>query len=178
MKLYLCGPMTGLPDYNYAAFDTAAFRLRARGFDVINPAEEFGGNQNLAREIYMRRSFENVLKADGVALLPDWDTSPGARLESAMAVELCIPIKSTGEWMASARPVQVPTPEEINASRQFFKKLMFLGSCILTVIGIALALLVVFGLGGCAGSERGTETADERAEREAGKRLQRTFNGL
>ena len=39
MKTYISGPMTGLPDLNFPAFHEAAAYLRAKGFDVINPAE-------------------------------------------------------------------------------------------------------------------------------------------
>jgi hypothetical protein len=38
-KIYLSGPMTGLPDLNFPAFHAEAARLRALGYDVINPAE-------------------------------------------------------------------------------------------------------------------------------------------
>lgn len=37
--IYLCGPMTGLPEYNYPAFHAAAAELRAQGWRVVNPAE-------------------------------------------------------------------------------------------------------------------------------------------
>jgi hypothetical protein len=38
-KIYLSGPMTGLPDLNFPAFNAAASALRAKGLNVINPAE-------------------------------------------------------------------------------------------------------------------------------------------
>lgn len=39
MKLYIAGPMTGLPDLDFPAFHEAAAKLRAQGHEVINPAE-------------------------------------------------------------------------------------------------------------------------------------------
>lgn len=33
--IYLCGPMTGLPEYNYPAFHAAAAELRAQGWHVV-----------------------------------------------------------------------------------------------------------------------------------------------
>lgn len=38
-RVYLAGPMTGIADYNFPAFNAAAARLRAEGFDVVNPAD-------------------------------------------------------------------------------------------------------------------------------------------
>lgn len=38
-RVYLAGPMTGIADYNFPAFNAAAARLRAVGFDVVNPAD-------------------------------------------------------------------------------------------------------------------------------------------
>ena len=35
-RIYIAGPMTGLPDFNYPAFNAAAARMRALGFEVEN----------------------------------------------------------------------------------------------------------------------------------------------
>jgi hypothetical protein len=35
--LYIAGPMTGIPDSNYPAFNQAEIELRAAGYDVLNP---------------------------------------------------------------------------------------------------------------------------------------------
>ena len=39
LKIYCAGPMTGLPELNFPAFHAEAARLRAFGYEVINPAE-------------------------------------------------------------------------------------------------------------------------------------------
>jgi hypothetical protein len=38
-RLYLAGPMTGIEDFNYPAFNAMAERLRAAGYEVKNPAD-------------------------------------------------------------------------------------------------------------------------------------------
>jgi hypothetical protein len=38
-RAYIAGPMTGLPEFNFPAFHAAAASLRARGFEVENPAQ-------------------------------------------------------------------------------------------------------------------------------------------
>jgi WhiB family redox-sensing transcriptional regulator len=46
MILCVAGPMTGLPEFNYPAFNAAARMLTGFGYDVLNPvdAEEFFPN--------------------------------------------------------------------------------------------------------------------------------------
>lgn len=39
MRIYLSGPMRGIPDLNYPAFDAAAERISSLGHEVINPAQ-------------------------------------------------------------------------------------------------------------------------------------------
>lgn len=99
MKVYLSGPMTGLPDYNYPAFNAAAAKLRALGFDVDNPAEHHGGAQDLDRAVYMRSDIESLLKVHAVALLPGWGNSKGATLEVNIARELGLRIFDVADAM-------------------------------------------------------------------------------
>ena len=91
-NLYLAGPMTGIEDHNYPAFDAAARDLRAQGFDVINPTEGFDGDQTLGREVYLRRAIENLLVAEAIVVLPDWTRSSGAIFELGVARALDLPM--------------------------------------------------------------------------------------
>jgi len=99
--LYIAGPMTGLPDFNYPAFFDAARRLRAAGYDVENPAENKpeGTASWLA---YMQMSLVQISRVDGLALLPGWLDSKGARIEARLADELGLRLWGVGEWVKAA----------------------------------------------------------------------------
>lgn len=100
MSLYLCGPITGLPDYNYPAFHAAAAELRAAGWSVVNPAENPEPCPNPTWDDWMRISLEQVRAASLLALLPGWERSKGARLEVKTARECGIPVFSLKDVLA------------------------------------------------------------------------------
>jgi uncharacterized protein DUF4406 len=105
MKLYLAGPMRGIPFFNFPAFAAAAAFLRERGNFVFSPAERdtarHGGYDitnpdgcelRAAREHgfdireAMFEDMEFICKhAEGIALLPGWENSLGAQAEVAVA---------------------------------------------------------------------------------------------
>lgn len=91
-RLYISGPMTGLPDWNYPAFHTAAAFWRARGVDCVSPAEIFAGRIDLDYATYIRRDIEVLLTCSGIALLPGWERSRGARIEREIAEVLGLDI--------------------------------------------------------------------------------------
>jgi len=76
--LYVAGPMTGKPNFNYPLFNRVAEEWRAKGYIVNNPAENFGGLQLLSRIDYMRRDLLQLLDSDFVVLLNGWEASEGA----------------------------------------------------------------------------------------------------
>lgn len=102
MKLYIAGPMTGLPEFNYPAFNAAEKALTLAGFEVLNPTlGEAAPPVGDARpwDWYMRRGLGQVLEADGVAVLKGWSNSKGANLETHVARELGMPVGTLFEWL-------------------------------------------------------------------------------
>ena len=87
MRVYLAGPMTGLPELNHPAFHTAATLLRARGIDVVNPAE-LVAQQGTAWTDCMRRDIPELCTCEAIVLLPGWQKSRGAKLERTIAAGL------------------------------------------------------------------------------------------
>ena len=99
--LYVAGPMTGLPDFNYPAFRKAAQQLRAAGYGVRNPTEvAVPKGFTPSWEWYMRRTLKMMLDADGIAVLPGWRKSRGASIEVDTGDRIGIPSATVSVWLA------------------------------------------------------------------------------
>lgn len=109
MKIYLAGPMRGIPEFNFPAFHEAAAALRELGHTVFSPAEKdnerhgtdiskgnaIGCEKQATAEhgFSLREALALDLdficrEADAIALLPGWQNSKGATAEHATAVAL------------------------------------------------------------------------------------------
>lgn len=89
-RIYLAGPMTGLPELNFPAFHAEAARLRKLGYDVVNPAE-INLDTGAKWEDCMRLDIRELITCGGLALLPGWHNSRGAALERKIADGLGMP---------------------------------------------------------------------------------------
>lgn len=93
MKIYLAGPMAGMPEDNYPEFNKAAAWLRSKGHMVFNPAEleqtsyDIKNNDQL-RKIMAKEFAFICLESECIALLPGWENSKGAFAEWALAVRV------------------------------------------------------------------------------------------
>lgn len=103
-RVYLAGPMSGYPRWNYDAFEAATAKLRSLGLDVTSPHEidlGLGFDPDTDPETFtqadwhkaMRRDIAEVLKVDGVVVLPGWEDSAGAQVEVTVARALGIPVE-------------------------------------------------------------------------------------
>lgn len=114
MRVYLAGPMTGLPRYGFDAFEAAAADVRALGatvwspherdlelgFDPERPIEEQGFDLRAALEA----DVQEVTRADVVALLPGWEASLGSMIELVTADAAGIPALPLDELLQLLAP--------------------------------------------------------------------------
>lgn len=104
MRVYIAGPMTGLPEHNFPAFNQAAAALRAKGYDAVSPVEvnQESEGQPGVWHLCMRRDIAALMSCDGVALLPGWIESPGASLERYVASAVSIPCHELAHYLSTA----------------------------------------------------------------------------
>jgi hypothetical protein len=99
IKFYLSGPMRGLPEHNYPQFHEVEEALakwltedeyqgtvqEVGGFEILNPARNFDGDQTRTTSEYMNADLGMVLGSDVLVLLPGWEKSEGADRETKLA---------------------------------------------------------------------------------------------
>lgn len=89
MRIYISGPMTGIPKHNYPKFNRFATELREQGYDVVNPAELDDVAEDPAEwHHYLRRDIVELVGCDSIFMLDGWENSKGAKLEHHLAIEL------------------------------------------------------------------------------------------
>lgn len=107
-KVYLAGPMSNIPQFNFPAFMEADKKLTAEGWEVFNPAkadiERYGtdfsescptGSHDEANVAAgtpvtyrdcLRVDLNYILDhANAIALLPGWEQSKGVKAELALS---------------------------------------------------------------------------------------------
>lgn len=129
-RLYLAGPMRGIPQFNFPAFDSAAVYLRSIGHEVFSPAEndrtrhgdDFGkdnatGDEHTAAgtgfnlRVALGEDLAWICKhAEGIALLPGWEASKGANAEKKTAEALGLTIIYLHNGAAGWYTLDGPTP--------------------------------------------------------------------
>ncbi len=92
MRIYISGPMRGIEEYNFPAFEDVYWRLKTLDHQVHNPADN-----DIWDEVNpiaaMNFDLSLVLNwAEAVYVLPGWEESNGARAEVFTALWRGIPI--------------------------------------------------------------------------------------
>lgn len=122
MTIYVAGPMTGIPQFNFPAFDTASGDLRQMGYKVVSPAEMdneetramamaspdgapgSGSSSGETWGDFLARDVKLVAdQVDAIAVLPGWDKSRGARLETFVAFLCGKPVVHYGSLRSVSR---------------------------------------------------------------------------
>lgn len=110
MIVYVAGPMTGIADFNFPAFDSAARVLESQGYTVLNPAQMdrdvgFDPSAGHASAEFLRdalrRDLAAICGADAIAMLPGWEHSGGAKIEWMLAAHLGLEIIYLSEWLGA-----------------------------------------------------------------------------
>lgn len=130
MRLYVAGPMRGIPEFNFPAFDDAARQLRALGHEVFSPAEydrmtgfdpaDMTGQEPVDIDAMLAKDLDWICQmAEAVVVLPGWDKSSGVNAEIATAQALAKPVwtldavlrgdAGTGDAILDYLAVRVPT---------------------------------------------------------------------
>lgn len=113
-RIYISGPVTGIEDGNLSAFESVQKELEAAGYltdkphDLVDREDSHETAMMLCvNELTWRTQKPGIRhpvpRYDGVALLPGWEQSDGARLEKAVAEACGIPCKTVEEWIEEAR---------------------------------------------------------------------------
>lgn len=90
---YISGPMTGLPEYNFSAFNRceAWLKMRFPGLIVESPVQN-GSNGGAPGSqpygYYFRLGIMQLLECRSAVFLKDWIGSPGANTEYRIARRL------------------------------------------------------------------------------------------
>ena len=104
MKLFISGPMRGIPYYGFPAFDAAKAAFEAAGFDVVTPADldraagfdamdlpettDWNTEAGFDVRAAMKRNIDALLDSDGVVFLEGWGGSLGCNIERLIADRL------------------------------------------------------------------------------------------
>lgn len=102
-KIYIAGPMRGYPNFNREAFNAAAERLAAKGWQPVNPVDiermlpcvDDDGKVDVIMQGRLMEAERKIAEnCDAVYLLDGWEKSVGALEELATYIQCgCIPCR-------------------------------------------------------------------------------------
>lgn len=109
LKIYVSGPISGIPEANRSEFESAADLVRMAGADALIPHDVIPGHEGACPQdttrgtsghswaCHLRADLLAMLGCDGVVMVPGWEWSHGARLEHTVAAATGIPVHYLGE---------------------------------------------------------------------------------
>lgn len=95
-RIFLSGPITGMPNLNREAFLEEQAKLLVEGCDVFSPLSVPRLTDDMVEfmttdrqwQYYMRQCIKALMSCQAVRFLPGWQNSRGACLEHKIAVAL------------------------------------------------------------------------------------------
>jgi nucleoside 2-deoxyribosyltransferase len=107
-RIYIAGPMTNLPNFNFPEFFQAAKALTIGGWDVVNPAQHdldtgsvssyfegaegdlmtYAASEDFDLTATLLWDLNQVAKCDAIYMLDGWENSKGATAEIGLAKAL------------------------------------------------------------------------------------------
>lgn len=122
-KIYIAGPMTGIPQFNFPAFAAAKASLEKwdTAHEFVSPTELDSEDSRTAAlmnaegdpELYRTMTGETwgellsrdvqviADEVDGIVVLPGWEKSTGARLEAFVAMSAGKPVYDFDAWYSA-----------------------------------------------------------------------------
>lgn len=98
MRLYISGPVSGRENRNADMFERAAKALVEAGYNVSVPTR-FVDAKMTSKPAITTICLGELLRCDGVAMLPEWRQSKGACLEVAVATACGKDAKPVEAWV-------------------------------------------------------------------------------
>jgi hypothetical protein len=86
-KVYVSGPMTGIKDFNYPAFECAELFFKNLGAVVYSPHK---APCFKSWEDYMRYDIKMLCDCEYIFMLEGWENSKGAKIEKYIAESIGI----------------------------------------------------------------------------------------
>jgi hypothetical protein len=87
-RVYISGPITGMPNLNQEAFIAAEKIIASRGYIPVNPWDISIVNIDKKWDDYLRADIKALCDCDYIYLLDGWEKSAGATLEVHIADSL------------------------------------------------------------------------------------------
>lgn len=87
MKVFISGKISGVEEQAFQIFEAAEINLRAAGYEPINPMK-LNHDHDKSWGSYMRVCIIALCQCDAIYMLPNWESSSGAKLEHYIAENL------------------------------------------------------------------------------------------
>lgn len=123
---YLSGPMSGMAQYNFPAFNHASAVLRRLGYTIISPAELDGAVPEGVTpgdnewQSFLKRDLLAILTEDlqGVFCLEGWEKSQGAALETWIASAIGLKVYEYPgfkpiDFLSEVKPASKGAPDNV-----------------------------------------------------------------